>query len=191
MPTSAPISLIDQILPLYDCNEVHERLYPASPEAVWTALKTTPINEVRLAGGLMAIRNIPKYLTGQAPLLGAPAIPALDALQRAGFVALGEVPLHEIALGAIGKFWKLAGNTPVRVADRVAFMQFTQPGFARAVMNFRLVPEVGGARLITETRILGTDPASSRAFKRYWFVIRLPSGAIRRSWLAAIARNCV
>jgi hypothetical protein len=182
--------LIDQILPRYDANEVHARLLPASPEVVWSALKTTPMNEVRLASRLMAIRNIPKYLTGQKPIQAASGLPPFDALQRAGFMLLGETPQQEITVGVIGKFWKLAGNSPVRIAGRVAFMQFNQPGYARAVMNFRLVPEVGGTRIITETRILGTDPASSRAFKRYWFVIRLPSGAIRRSWLAAIARRC-
>jgi hypothetical protein len=34
-----------------------------------------------------------------------------------------------------------------------------------------------------------TDPASARRFARYWWLIRPASGAIRRSWLAAIKRR--
>jgi hypothetical protein len=34
-----------------------------------------------------------------------------------------------------------------------------------------------------------TDPTSARRFARYWRLIRPASGAIRRSWLAAIERR--
>ena len=182
-------SLIDNILPKYDAHEVHERLMPGTPAAVWEALHALRMGEIRLAGVLMGIRSLPHRLTGRKPVLQVEDRPALEALQRGGFVLLDSVPNREVVVGAVGKFWKLTGNTPVRLADRVAFMQFTQPGYARAVMNFRLVPEVGGTRLITETRIVGTDPAAARAFKGYWLLIRLGSGAIRRSWLAGVARR--
>lgn len=48
-------------------------------------------------------------------------------------------------------------------------------------------PERGGSRVITETRVRGTSPEATRAFLRYWRVIRLGSG----SWLAAIRRRAV
>lgn len=40
-----------------------------------------------------------------------------------------------------------------------------------------------------ETVVVGTDRASTRRFAPYWAFIRLPSGLIRRSWLAAIDRR--
>ena len=46
-----------------------------------------------------------------------------------------------------------------------------------------------GTRISTETRVLAVDPASRRRFALYWLVIRGGSGAIRRSWLHAIARR--
>jgi hypothetical protein len=58
-------------------------------------------------------------------------------------------------------------------------------------MAFLVVPERGGCRVVTETRIVGTSPEATRAFLRYWRVIRPGSGAIRRSWLAAIRRRAV
>ena len=36
---------------------------------------------------------------------------------------------------------------------------------------------------------MGTDPEATRKFRRYWLLIRLGSGAIRRSWLKAIRRR--
>ena len=50
-------------------------------------------------------------------------------------------------------------------------------------VNFRVV----GATLSTETRAWLTDPASQRAFRAYWLVIRPFSGLIRRTWLRAAA----
>jgi hypothetical protein len=56
-------------------------------------------------------------------------------------------------------------------------------------MSFLVRAEGEGSRLITETRVAGTDATASRRFRRYWRLIRLGSGAIRRSWLAAIRRR--
>jgi hypothetical protein len=56
-------------------------------------------------------------------------------------------------------------------------------------MNFTVSPQGNGSLVTTETRIAGTDAEASRKFRRYWFVIRLGSGAIRRSWLKAIRRR--
>ena len=52
-------------------------------------------------------------------------------------------------------------------------------------MSFSAEAAEGGASLITETRVMTTDPASRRRFGRYWRVIRPGSAAVRRSWLAA------
>jgi hypothetical protein len=47
----------------------------------------------------------------------------------------------------------------------------------------------GTTRIETETLVAGTDELSTRRFRPYWALIRLPSGLIRRSWLAAIERR--
>ena len=52
-------------------------------------------------------------------------------------------------------------------------------------INWRL----DGTTLSTETRVLATDEASRRAFRRYWLVIRPFSGLIRRVWLRAIRQR--
>ena len=67
------------------------------------------------------------------------------------------------------------------------FAALTAPGFAKAVMNFRIEDEGGGwTRLTTETRIDATDSATRRRFAAYWRVIYPGSALIRREWLRAI-----
>src|SRR5215211_7387164 len=48
---------------------------------------------------------------------------------------------------------------------------------------------VGELRLFRLLRVACTGARSTRRFARYWWLIRSASGAIRRSWLAAIKRR--
>jgi len=108
-----------------------------------------------------------------------------------GVVPLGERPGAEIAAGAVGRFWRLAGNEPALVRTREDFLSFAEPGYAKAAIAFLVRSERGGSRVITETRVAGTSPDATRALLHYWRAIRLGSGAIRKSWLAAIRRRAV
>ncbi|MFD8318480.1 hypothetical protein [Kitasatospora purpeofusca] len=69
-------------------------------------------------------------------------------------------------------------------------MAFGEPGWAKAVISHEVFAHGGGSRLVTETRIRGTDPRARRRFAAYWFLIRPGVGLIRRSALAAAARRC-
>ena len=61
--------------------------------------------------------------------------------------------------------------------------------------DYRIVPGIGCAvrrderGVVTETRVVGTSRNATLFFAPYWAVIRLPSGLIRRSMLAAIERR--
>jgi DNA-binding transcriptional regulator LsrR (DeoR family) len=83
------------------------------------------------------------------------------------------------------------GGRGIAVGGGEDFAAFDQAGYAKMAANFRLVPLAGGRaiQLSTETRVVCTDAASARRFARYWWLIRPASGAIRRSWLAAIKRR--
>jgi hypothetical protein len=174
-------TLLDEVLAEYDVNEVHDLWVPARPDATYEAVKAVTAAEVRLFGPLMRLRTFGR--SGQA---FGPNAPLLDEMQKDGFVPLGERPGEEVVLGAIGRFWSPTGNRPIPTPD---FAGFSEPGYAKAAMNFRVTADRDGTRITTETRVVGTDAAASRKFRRYWLVIRLGSGAIRRSWLKAIHRR--
>lgn len=185
------MTLLAEVMPRFDANEVHDVWVPAPPEVVFAAVKDVTVREVRLLLPLMVVRGLPRLLARRSGFRPARSARVLDAFLDVGFVRLGERPDAEIAVGAIGRFWRLAGNEPVSVPTREEFVAFAEPGHAKAAMAFLVLPERGGSRVVTETRVAGTSTDATRAFLRYWRAIRLGSGAIRRSWLAAIRRRAV
>jgi hypothetical protein len=188
---SARRSLLSEVLPTWDAGEVHDVWVPAPPEVAFAAVKEVTVREVRLLMPLIALRGLPRLLTRGRRFRPARSAPVLDEFLKIGFVLLGERPGAEIAAGAVGRFWSPAGNRPTALRSREDFVSFAEPGYAKAALTFVVRPERGGSRVVTETRVAGTSPEATRAFRRYWLVIRLGSGAIRRSWLAAIRRRAV
>ena len=187
---SAPRSLLEEVLPRFDAREVHDLWIPARPNVVFAAVKEVTVQEVRLLTPLETLRGLPNLLTGRAAFRPHRSAPVLDEF-TVGVVPLGERDGAEIAAGAVGRFWRLAGNEPAAVSTREDFVAFAEPGYAKAVIAFLVRAERGGSRVLTETRVVGTSPEATRALLRYWLAIRLGSGAIRRSWLAAIRRRAV
>jgi hypothetical protein len=124
---------------------------------------------------------------------GRLAVPAADAPELLAFtpgaVRLGARPPREVVAGAIGLFWRLGGNQPVAFDSAEEFVVFAEPGFARAVVGFRLDPGETRVVLTTETRFAATDEKTRASMSRYWQVIRPGSDLIRREWLRAIRRR--
>jgi hypothetical protein len=174
-------TILDDLMSDYDVHEVHDLWVRAAPGEAYDAVKEVTAAEVRLFGPLMRLRTF-----GRSARAFDPRAPLLGEMVKVGFVPLGERPGEEIALGAIGRFWSPTRNRPVPAPD---FAGFSKPGYAKAAMNFSVTPEGDGTRITTETRIVGTDAAATRKFRRYWLLIRAGSGAIRRSWLKAIRRR--
>ena len=175
------VTLLENVMPAYDVHEVHSVWVPSEPDAAYQAVLTVSASEVRLLGPLMRLRTL-----GRSRLVSDSRAPLVDEMRKAGFVDLGARSGREIVLGAIGRFWSPLGNRPIAVSD---FNGFDEPGYAKAAMNFTVEAEGDGSRVTTETRIVGTDAAAARKFRVYWLLIRLGSGAIRRSWLKAIRRR--
>jgi hypothetical protein len=173
--------LLEGVMPEYDVNEVHELWVPADPAVAYDAVLGVSAGEVRLFGPLMRLRTL-----GRSGRAFDATKPLLDEMKRIGFVDLGARPDEEVVVGAIGRFWSPLRNRPHPTTD---FASFDEPGYAKAAMSFMVAPDGEGSRITTETRIAGTDPAATRKFRLYWFVIRPGSGAIRRSWLNAIRRR--
>jgi hypothetical protein len=103
-------------------------------------------------------------------------------------VLFSERPRVVISAG-LSQAWRLLGGlTPPRL-DAADLRAWSDPGWIKVAMEFRLEPIPAGTRLSTETRILATDPRSRRSFAAYWFLIRASSAAIRREVLRVVARR--
>jgi hypothetical protein len=182
-------TLLDELLPSFDVNEVHETWVPAAPERAYAAVREVRPDEVRLARPLMALRSVPGLFTGKSLTLG-PSVPFLDQMLGLGFVRLGEREGSELVIGAVGRFWSLAGNRPLgEIRGRDDFVDFDAPGFAKAALNVLVRPAGAGSTVLTETRIVGTDSRARRRFRVYWAVIGPWSALLRRSLLRAVRRR--
>src|SRR5690606_30952545 len=123
----------------------------------------------------------------------APGGVRLDELsssrERPGFQILVDDAPREVTVGAIGKLWRL--DIPfVHVPDANAFAAFAEPGFVKVAWAMRAVPRGWNqTRLEFELRVEPTDEAAWSPFRRYYRVIGPVSRFIRRSSLAAIARE--
>ncbi|SEK72830.1 hypothetical protein [Nonomuraea pusilla] len=175
MPGNPPLT--DRLMPFPDATERHSILIPASRDQVWHAIKHPNPTDVRLAKPLFAIRDLASRLRNGHAQLDLPS-----------FTTLAEDPGREVVDGVIGQWWRLGRAENVSsVTDLDGFLAFDRPGFAKATFSFLLDDAGdGGIRLITETRIQATSPEARQAFLRYWLLIRLGSGFVRRVMLSAI-----
>lgn len=184
------MSLLNEVMPEYDFNEVHGITIRAPAERVYQAIQEVSIAEMPLAGLLFAIRDLPSRLSGAEKRTSTR--PVLDDALRAGFIRLGQTPPHELAVGVVGRFWELRGQSIRRLNDKHEFTSFAEPGYTRAAMDFRIEPAgTGRVRLTTETRISIADRAARRKFARYWLVVHPGSALIRMVWPRAIARRAI
>jgi hypothetical protein len=179
--------LIDRFLREYDHTEIHRIEIDAPPDVVYDAVWRTDIGSSLVVRGLLALRSVPKLLTG-APL-PARASFRLETLLGAGFGLLAEEKGKEVVLGVNGRFWRPVDN--LLPFDRDDFDRPVPAGTARGVWNFSTTEvRPGRTELTTETRVACGDDASRRKFAAYWTFVRPFSGLIRILMLRAVAREC-
>jgi hypothetical protein len=183
------VTLLDEALRGHDFREHHARYIDAPPEHVDEAVRAVTIRDMPLARLLFALRAAPARLRRKPTRFGEVDAPLLGLALDVAFGPLGDDPGNEVVIGMIGQPWKLVGGESRRFERPEEFMAFAEPGFVKAAMNFRFEPAGAGTRVTTETRVLATDSASRRSFRRYWLVIRPGSGLTRSAWLRAAARR--
>jgi hypothetical protein len=177
---------LDAFVPVYQFVEFHETSVRATPEAIYRAIHAVTADEITTFRTLTWIRSprLPWRKTRESIMAPGKNEPILDVATRTGFVWLADEPAHEAVVGAV------VCCTGKRLGSADAFRSLTEPGFAKAGMNFRIEQLGGGScRVTTETRIFATDPAARRRFGLYWALIYPGSSLIRYGWLQAIKKR--
>ena len=187
---------LDAVIPTWQFAERHEIRVHAVPSRVEQSVRAVTAREIRLFRVLTWIRN-PRLSNSTQPanILAAPADrPILDVALGSGFMMLAEEPQRELVFGTLVLVPDELRQLPAdelqclrREFTPAKFRALAEPGYAKAVMNFRLEDEGGGwTWLVTETRIFATDDHARRRFAAYWRTIYPGSALIRRMWLRAI-----
>ncbi|WP_037039870.1 hypothetical protein [Pseudonocardia halophobica] len=198
-PSTPAAMLIDRYLPRYDTTIVEHTVAESDLAATWQALCALDLARVHspVMDAAMAVRGLPDRLARLAGRPASPAPPAQLPLRGGpslpGWLSLGEVAEHEIALGAVGRFWQpviewydVTGMTPE------GFAAFAEPDWGKIAANFSLRPYGTSRTLVSyEARTLVTEQDSARRFARYWTLVRPFVGHIMRATLATVTADAV
>ena len=177
------MALIEEFAPVWQFREVHRINVLAPADAALRAIREVTAREIYLFRFLTWLRRAGR--PGPASLLNPPPDkPILDVALQSGFLELQSAE-REIVVGTV--VIRPAGKKPPTSPDE--FRAMKDAGYAKAVMNFRVEPQLAMCVVTTETRVWATDDATRRRFALYWWSIRLGSGLIRRMWLRAIRRR--
>lgn len=172
------ISLLDKYLPHYHFSETHKLLIEAGPEKVWQAVEQADTRDSKVIRFLFRLRGMPKDSE------------STKGLDWKIFTELERVPNDELIVGLIGQFWKPTGN--LQRFQSTEFVSFSDPKFAKGVMNFKVVEEADQRTwAVTETRVQINDRTARMLFSCYWFFIRPFSGLIRMEMLKSIKNKCI
>lgn len=176
---------LDRYVSVWQFGERHAIDISTSPNRVYRALKEVTAEEIALFRTLTWIRRFGR--PGPESILNAPEKqPLLDVALRSGFKMLVDDPAREILVVTLVAVPRDYSRPPTKEE----FRTLSQPGYAKAAMNFAIEPLGGGAsRVVTETRVFATDAVTATRFKRYWRVIYPGSAIIRWSWLRAVKRR--
>ena len=182
--------IIDECLPAWDVELAEHRLVHAPVEATWRAARDLDLLTVHtpLLDAAMWVRSLPDRIAGR-PI---PTPPKLtfggDRPGLPGWVSLGQQENHEIALGAVGKYWQ--PNIPWRDVPADEFTAFAEPGWGKIATALTTVPYGDGQTLLSYVcRTATTDPQSRRRFSRYWWLVRPFVAYIMRATLRSIAAD--
>ena len=165
------MSALDRVMPAWHFSERHAVDVDASPEDALAAVQAVRLRDIPVAWALLVVRGLARNV-GEQTFVGL--------MRRGGFAVAAEEPGRELVLVGVGRPWRVWE----RLRRDVDPVVFAEPGWARMAMTLRAEP----GRLVTETRIVLTDEASRRAFRRYWLVVRPFSGLTRRLLLRAAKR---
>jgi len=156
----------------------------APAHVVFETARRFDIQSIPLVHGIFRLRE----LVLRASPLPRAAVEFFDEMQTLGWATLLDEPGALHVAGAACQPWLADVKfTPVP-AER--FREFAEPDrvkIAWTVETRVLVP--GRTRLITETRVVATDPGARRRFLRYWRWARFGILPIRWLLLPAIGRQ--
>jgi hypothetical protein len=182
-----PVTLVDELLPVFDVSDELAVVVEAGTDRTWTALMSADLIEVGrrrpLVATLGALRVLPEIVAhlvhGEAPSTPPSRLTLRDTTELpasgGGWILLGERPGQELALGLVGKFWRPV----IQYADVDAgqFTAFGEAGWAKSVYALSVAAIDDEHTLLRAVmRTVATDEQARRWFRRYW-TLGVGSGA--------------
>ena len=183
-PVAAVTATLDRFMRGPLVRERHETSVHAPADVVYAVVREFDLQSLPAVRAIFWLRA--HVMRGEWPH----RVPRgfLEETRALGWGVLAEVPDRLYVAGAACQPWK-ANVTFVPIApDR--FRDYAEPEMVKIAWTMETEPEgPTWTRLATETRVLATDTAARRRFRRYWLAVRAGIVTIRRASLPAIRRE--
>jgi hypothetical protein len=174
--------LLDRFMPAYEVVERHSVRVAAPAHIAFAAACDV---DLRRSGLVRAIFKGREVLLGSTPDVSERPRGLLALTRSLGWGVLAEVPGREVVVGAVTQPWK--GDVVFRALARDAFAAFNEPDYVKIVWTLRADPLAAGESVArTETRVVTTDAAAHRKFRRYWSLVSPGIVIIRREALRSV-----
>jgi hypothetical protein len=112
----------------------------------------------------------------------------LEGMKSIGWSVLAMIPDREVVVGAVTRPWE--ANVVFRSIPAAEFADFAEPDYVKIAWTLRADPTGSGTSIArTETRVMTTDAASRRKFRRYWSLASPGILLIRRLLLKQVKAN--
>jgi hypothetical protein len=175
---------LDDVVPVADHVTRQSRVIDAPRSVVWEELHRLQLTSLPVSLLLSSVRALPVLLSGKGRRRGGLNRTVLDVVP---IPLLSSEPPSAVVFGGPLQAWRWLGGKKPPALDAAALRDWSEPGWVKVGMEFRLASAVGGTRLTVETRVAATDPRTRRRFALYWLVVRPGSSAIRWELLTAVA----
>jgi hypothetical protein len=183
---------IDDLMPGYAFNEIHDVCIKASPGKIKQVLQVTGVKDIPVAHLLMKIRGIADEdvdLTDKASnnLVSSDTVSTPDFNF---FVVAPDEWITVMILNSVIITNNENQTAPPEISTLEQFTSFKHPGYVKVVVNFRFISTNNDETILTtETRVQGIERRDSQVFGRYWRIIYPGSAIIRRVWLDTIKKK--
>src|SRR5712691_8395410 len=96
--------LLDEFLPVYHFDEIHELSIEAPADRIFHGLREITIGELPIFRILFWLRLLPGRLAGRRRFVLDESDTLFNWALRSGFLLLGETPSQELVFGNVGQF---------------------------------------------------------------------------------------
>jgi len=177
--------LLDLFMPEFEVAERHQIEVAAPAGVTLEAAMTVDLDESSIVRAIFKGREL---FMGAAHDTRPRPRGLLEGMKSIGWSVLATSPDREVVVGAVTKPWE--ANVVFRSVPADEFAAFNEPDYVKIAWTLRADPVGPGHSIArTETRVMTTDAASRRKFRRYWSLASPGILLIRRFLLKRVKAN--
>ncbi len=170
------MSGIDRFMPISDVRERQEVVVHAPAPLAFEVACRFDLQSIPIVHAIFRLRA----LVLRVPFEGMQG-GLVEETEKIGWGRLAFTPDRELVMGSATRPW--LGRVTFHPVPPEMFVAFDEPDMVKIVWTIEAEPLAPDrARLVTQTRVVATDPEALRKFKAYWRKFSIGIIAIR--WLA-------